>query len=122
MRKTWTAPAMALALVACQKAPEENTAVVAAANPYAERLKSMSAPYRDLAMRNAVRDSGQKCQRVETSRYQEEYRNMAMWTAHCPDTGDWAIFIAPGGDAQVRRCADAKSLGIPECAAETAKP
>ena len=122
MRKIWTATAMALALVACQKAPEENTAVVVAANPYAERLKSMSAPYRDLAMRNAVRDSGQHCQRVETSRYQEDYKNMAMWTAHCSDTGDWAIFIAPGGDAQVRRCADAKSLGIPECVAVTAKP
>jgi hypothetical protein len=122
MRKSWTATAMALALVACQKAPEENTAVVATANPYAERLKSMSAPYRDLAMRNAVRDSGQHCQRVETSRYQEDYKNMSMWTARCSDTGDWAIFIAPGGDAQVRPCADAKSLGIPECVAVTAKP
>lgn len=122
MRKTWTATAIALALVACQKAAEENTATVVVANPYAERLKSMSAPYRDLAMRNAVRDSGQHCQRVETSRYQEDYKNMSMWTAHCSDTGDWAIFIAPGGDAQVRPCADSKSLGIPECVAETAKP
>jgi hypothetical protein len=40
---------------------------------------------------------------------------MAMWTAHCTDTGDWAIFIAPTADVQVRQCRHSKELGLPEC-------
>ena len=42
---------------------------------------------------------------------------MAMWSAHCTDTGQWAIFIAPNGDVQVRPCADAAAIGVPACRA-----
>jgi hypothetical protein len=42
---------------------------------------------------------------------------MAMWTAHCTDTGDHALYIAPNGDVQVSPCEDARELGLPECKA-----
>ena len=40
---------------------------------------------------------------------------MAMWAARCSDSGAWAVFVAPNGDVQVRACADAGQLGLPEC-------
>ena len=38
-----------------------------------------------------------------------------MWTVRCTDTGDWAVFIAPNGDVQPRRCADEAELKLPAC-------
>jgi hypothetical protein len=40
---------------------------------------------------------------------------MAMWTARCTDSGEWAVFIAPVGTVQVRRCANVVSLKLPAC-------
>jgi hypothetical protein len=34
---------------------------------------------------------------------------MKMWVAHC-DSGDWAVFLAPTGDVQVRACKDIPKL------------
>jgi hypothetical protein len=86
-----------------------------AANPTSDGLKTLNPLYRFLGLRRAMVDSGQRCKKVVRGRYQQEYQNMAMWTAHCTDTGDWAVFIAPSGDVQVRRCGNLKSLGLPLC-------
>ena len=75
----------------------------------------MSEAGRNLGLYRAVRDSSQRCKRVEGGAYQQQYRNLAMWTARCSDTGDWALFIAPNGDVQVRACADTAALGLPAC-------
>ena len=40
---------------------------------------------------------------------------MAMWTAHCTDSGDWAVFIAPDSSVQAAKCADAEQLRLPAC-------
>ena len=42
-----------------------------------------------------------------------------MWTARCSDGNDWAVFIAPNGDVQVRDCAEAATLALPACRFET---
>ena len=63
----------------------------------------------------AIRDNGKRCQRVEATAYQEEYRNLALWVALCNDGRHWALFIAPNGDTQVRDCADARELDLPQC-------
>jgi len=92
-----------------------NVTQVRAANPMSDQLKGMSELYRNLGLRRAIMDSGQKCKRSEGGAYQQDYKNMAMWTTHCVDSGDWAIFIAPGGEVQARPCADAAQLGLPAC-------
>jgi hypothetical protein len=38
-----------------------------------------------------------------------------MWTARCTDSGEWAIFIAPVGTVQVRRCGNLASINLPAC-------
>jgi hypothetical protein len=94
-----------------------NVTQLRAANAMSDQLKGMSDLYRNLGLRRAILDSGQKCKRSEGGAYQQDYKNLAMWTTSCVDTGEWAIFIAPGGEVQVRRCADEAQLGLPACQA-----
>lgn len=122
--KAWMAfGAAALLLAGCEDgAPERNVTKVVAANPMSDQLKALSEPMRHLGLYRAVRDNGQRCKRVDHSAYQQQYKTMAMWTARCTDSGDWAVYIAPNGDVQVSPCKDAKELGLPECRASGAPP
>ena len=107
---------LTFALAACGQGPGSgNVTSVRLANPQSEQLKGMSELYRNLGLRRAIMDSGQKCKKSEGGAYQEDYKNMAMWTTHCVDSGDWAIFISPGGEVQVRLCSDEAALGLPAC-------
>src|SRR4051812_25982850 len=117
MRKTVaTALAMTLLLAACEDGtPEQNVATVKAANSYSDQLAAMQPLYRNLGLWRAIRDAPQRCKKVDSGAFQQDYRNMAMWSAHCTDTGQWAIFIAPNGDVQVRPCADTAALHLPAC-------
>jgi hypothetical protein len=111
-----TAVCAAGLLAACEDgAPEQNRAVMQAANPLSDQLKGMSELYRNLGLRRALMDSGQRCKKVDRAAYQEQYKTMAMWVARCSDTGDWQIHIAPTGDVQVRQCRHAEQLGLPVC-------
>jgi hypothetical protein len=40
---------------------------------------------------------------------------MALWTARCDNNEQYAIFIAPNEDVQVRNCEDMAELGLPAC-------
>jgi hypothetical protein len=105
-------------LAGCEDgAPERNVTRVVAANPMSDQLKTLSEPTRNLGLYRAIRDNGRRCKRVEAGAYQEQYKTMAMWTARCSDTGDYAIYIAPNADVQVSPCKDARELGLPECKA-----
>ena len=117
--KAWATTAMCLALLAgCEDgAPEQDVTKVVAANPHSDQLKALSEPTRYLGLYRALRDNGQRCKRVDRGQYQQQYKTMAMWTAHCTDTGDYALYIAPNGDVQVSACKDARELGLPECKA-----
>jgi hypothetical protein len=111
--------ACVILLAGCEDgAPERNVTQVVAANPYSDQLKALSEPTRQLGLYRAVRDTGQRCKRVDRGAYQQQYKSMAMWTAHCTDSGDWALYIAPNGDVQASPCAHAKELGLPECAVQ----
>jgi hypothetical protein len=120
--KAWaTTAACFLLLTGCEDgAPERNVARVVAANPHSDGLKALSEPTRHLGLYRALRDNGRRCKRVDRGEYQQQYKTMAMWTAHCTDTGDFAIYIAPNGDVQVSPCGDARELGLPECRAAAA--
>ncbi|HEX8126474.1 MAG TPA: hypothetical protein VF548_12910 [Allosphingosinicella sp.] len=103
-------------LAGCEDgAPEQNVTRVVAANPMSDQLKALSEPTRFLGLYRAIRDNGRRCKRVDRGGYQQQYKSMAMWTAHCTDTGDYSLYIAPNGDVQVSACKDAKALGLPEC-------
>ena len=108
----------ALALAGCGDKPAEapkETRKMTASSPFVDQLKGLSELNRGLALRRAIQDSGSTCKKVEKSGYQEDYKNLSMWTARCSDTKDWAIFIAPNGDVQVRKCTDAAQLQLPAC-------
>jgi hypothetical protein len=111
-----TMVACILILAGCEDgAPEQNVTTVVAANPMSDQLKALSEPTRFLGLYRAIRDNGRRCKRVDSGRYQQQYKSMAMWTAHCTDTGDYSLYIAPNGDVQVSPCKDARELGLPEC-------
>ena len=116
MRVLASLAVFAAVLAGCEDgAPERNVTQVVAANPYSDQLKALSEPTRFLGLYRALRDVGQRCKRVDRGAYQQQYKTMAMWTAHCTDTGDWALYIAPNGDVQASPCAHAKELGLPQC-------
>ena len=109
---------LGLALAACGESgePEQPAGMaIATENPGSDQLKKLSPTMRKLGLYRAVRDSGLRCKRVDAGAYQQEFKNMAMWVARCSDSGDVAIFIGANGDVQVRRCAQAAQLGLPEC-------
>jgi len=110
---------MAAALAGCDGggAPrgEPRSIKVTGASDYEAGLKAASDFDRGMALRRAVMDSGSRCKSVEESGYQQPHVNMSMWAIRCSDGGRYALFIAPNGDVQVRRCADAAQLKLPEC-------
>ena len=86
------------------------------ANEYHEELMRLPPNLQRLAMMRAIRDSRNRCTRVDNTGYQEEYRNMRMWVAVCgEEERSYAIYIAANGDVQVRDCADAGTLSLPRC-------
>lgn len=135
MIKASIAPALLLlsSLSACGQAPSDQPAGNAATNvsaatrhitirnEYQEKLLKLNDTQRDLTLRRAVRDDNGRCNHISGSKYQEQYKSMAMWVAHC-ESGDWAVFLAPTGEVQVRACqdipklnADNKWLNLPTC-------
>lgn len=125
MLRILTAAALIGALAGCGGAGDGDAQTKAKtmkpANEYVDRLKALSEDNRGLALRRAVQDTGQKCKRVVSSAYQEEYKNLSVWNIRCTD-GEYTLFIAPNADVQVRTCADAKALGLPQCRFAEAQP
>ena len=96
-------------------APTGERAPTRIANPYHDRLMGLTPFWQRLTLMRAIRDNGNRCQRVEAGAYQEEYRNLALWVALCADGRYWGVFIAPNGDTQVRQCTQMRQLGLPPC-------
>ena len=80
-----------------------------------EQVHKASALNRAIGFKNAIYDSGYRCQRIVRTGYVGEYKNLDEWTASCADGRDWAVFIGPDGSAQVRDCKDVASVGLPAC-------
>lgn len=108
---------LALTVAGCgdDGAEQPRSMNIKTANPGSDKLKTLSKQSRHLGLYRAIRDSGQKCKKVVAGVHQQDYKNMAMWTARCSDTGGFAVFIAPNGDIQVRQCRQMEQLGLPEC-------
>ena len=67
-----------------------------------------------IARKKQVAGNGNRCRRVQVGRYQEDYRNLALWVALCDDGRYWGVFIAPNGDTQVRECTEMRQLQYAE--------
>lgn len=93
------------------------------ANEFHDRLTQMSQSNQRLAMKRAIVDTGHRCGRVNNAGFQQDYQperssaaSLKMWIGHCePERRDFAVFLAPNGDVQVRNCADAGTLALPPC-------
>ena len=111
-----SAAVLTLAAAGCdQGAPPEPRPQIKIANPLHEQLSELSPDMQRLGLMRAIRDNGRRCKRVEAVRYQQDYEQMALWIAQCDDDRQWAIFIAPNGDTQVRPCTEMRQLGLPQC-------
>lgn len=135
MLRRWNLALMAAAtmVAGCGQAPSDEREGAAASsgasgagtikirNEYQEKLLALGDLDRDLTLRRAVRDGGGSCPKISGSKYQQDYKSMAMWVAHC-SSGDWAVFVSAGGNVQARSCKDIpvlnrdnKNLNLPTC-------
>ena len=108
--------AIAALLSACgQSAPTKPKQPIVVHSEAQDSLHRLDDLNRAIALKRAIYDSGNSCKRIDKSGYVGEHRNLSMWTAHCDDNIDWAIFVGPDGSVQVRRCSDLNQLGLPAC-------
>lgn len=84
-------------------------------NAFHERLLALAPPARNLGLRNAIIDSGVRCERVDRSAFQQHYKGTAMWLAHCVNKGEFAVFVGPAGYGEVVRCDILRGTGAPPC-------
>ena len=105
-----------LTAAACnQSQPSAPQTKIEVRGPEQDRLHKFDAFNLSIALKRAIFDLGYKCQRVERAGFVGKYKNMDMWTAHCADGRDWAIFAAPDGSVQARDCKDLAGSDVPAC-------
>lgn len=118
------AGALAATLAACEAPSPVDTPAAGNAqaqqiqitNDFHNQLIRMQPVYQRLAIKRAVMASGYRCGRLDNTGFQQDYRNMKMWIGHCePEHRNYAVFLAPNGDVQVRNCTDAGTLSLPPC-------
>ena len=113
-----TVCAMALALSACgDTSPPGNGGIqINIANEGSDRLKALNPLNKRVGLLRAINQSGFRCRGgVLTGAYQQQYQNLAMWVALCGDGNNYAVFIAPSEDLQVRNCTEHAALSLPAC-------
>jgi len=125
----WTlTAAAAIALSGCgsESAPPNQAAGAAPAdadgptrmrNRHQDTMMAASDENRRIGLVRAIRGTGNRCpRRVEPNPvYQGDYEGMALWTARCDNNRQYAVFIAPNGDVQVRNCEEMAQLRLPAC-------
>lgn len=110
--------AITLALSACgDTSPPGNGGIqINIASEGSERLKALNPLNRRIGLLRAIQQSGMRCRGgVLTGAYQQQYQNLAMWVALCADGKNYAVFIAPTDDVQVRDCTEHAQLNLPVC-------
>lgn len=117
--------AMALGLSGCgdTSPPANGSAQINIANDGSDRLKALNPLNKRIGLLRAIQQSGFACRGgVLTGGYQQQHQNLAMWVALCADGRNYAVFIAPSEDLQVRNCAEHAQLGLPACRPVPALP
>ena len=115
---------MVLALAGCGKesnptaapaATSNQTAAAAGNDHYIDDLRKLSPGATNAALFRSISDSGESCTGVIKSAYQQDFKAMGMWVAHCREGQDWAVFVSQKGYVQPRACATAAQAGFPAC-------
>ena len=107
--------AVSMVAACCQSQPTQPKQPIVVRSEAQDALHQLDDLNRAIALKRALYDSGYQCQRVDRSGYVTAYKNLDMWTAHCADGRDWAIFAGPDGSVQVRDCQDVAQFGMPAC-------
>src|SRR3954447_12305055 len=106
----------ALALAACNDSgPPANQTKIKVTSAEQQQLHQLDAINLAIGLKRAIYDAGYSCKRITDAGYVGEYQNLDMWTAHCTEGNDWAIFAGADGSAQVRDCKDIPGSGLPAC-------
>lgn len=117
MRHTATALGLIALLGACgqSSAPPGPQKIIKVQGDEQRQLAAANEMDRSIALKRAVYDAGSRCRRVVKTAPMPDYKNLSTWQAVCDDGGNWAVYVAPTGDVQVRACADLKGLKLPQC-------
>ena len=95
----------ALALAACQAAPDRNSAEAANAtgnvSNYAARVIALPVSQRDIVFLRAIRDAGIDCQGVTKSERLADTGGTPTWRAECSDGTAHLVQVTPDGTALV---------------------
>lgn len=95
----------ALALAACQAAPDRNSAesadVTGNISNYAARVIALPVGQRDIVFLRAIRDAGLDCQGVTKSERLADTGSTPTWRAVCTDGTAHLVQVTPGGTALV---------------------
>ncbi len=118
MRPFFAIAAVVLA-TACGQSPTQPKQPIVVRSEAQDQLHQLDDLNRAIGLKRAIYAAGYTCKRIATSGYVQEHDNLSMWTAHCDDGKDWAIFVGPDGSAQVRRCTEVAQLGLPACVIKT---
>lgn len=111
-----TAVGASLMLTGCEDNEAEPTArPITVRSEVQDQLHELSELNLKIAMRRAIYDAGASCPRVDEAGYIQEYGNLSLWTASCSNNQAWAVFVAPDGTAQLRRCEHMEELNLPRC-------
>jgi hypothetical protein len=116
-RLSWAFMALLPLAAACdqEEQPVRNTSAIEVRGEMQDKLHTLSAVNLAIALKRAIYDLGYTCQRIDKAGFVGRYQTSDMWTAHCSDGRDWAIFASPDGSVQVRDCKDLPGTGVPEC-------
>ena len=114
-----------LALAGCGKGSNPTAAPAATSNQtaaadnghYIDDLRKLPPAAANAALFRSISDSGEACTGVTKSAYQQDFKAMGMWVAHCREGQDWAVFVSQKGYVQPRACATAAQAGFPACKA-----
>lgn len=107
--RTFAAALLALAGTAALAQGQPQT------NPFNAQLRALDPLRRMASIRRAVISSGGRCTRVTIAQDDGLYGNLAKWSVRCGTDGDYAIFLGPGGEVQMRECSELKGLKLPAC-------
>jgi hypothetical protein len=126
MRAIWKAslalPALAAAGGCDNSQPTAPTNPIVVRSEAQDQLHQLDDLNRNIGLKRAILDSGNRCRRVDSSGYVQEHGNLSMWTAKCDQTTDFAIFVGPDGSAQVRRCDNLAQYKLPACVVRQQQP
>ena len=116
----FAAAAAGLLAAGCGDADDSNPRPIVVRSEVQDQLHELTDLNLKIALRRAIYDAGASCPRVDEAGYIQEYGNLSLWTASCSNNQAWAVFVAPDGTAQLRRCEHMEELNLPRC--EIAKP